>query len=121
MNETSFEIATYDGQYNTLLGIDLPKLNIVQSKGLEKHIEKNHPLCLKYVPKIQEIILCPDYVGTNPRERTSFELVKKYDDNILIGIKIDIKNNYYYVATLHEIKQSKVDNRLHSGRLKKIK
>ena len=121
MDENSFEVGLYSGQYDALLGINLPQLNIVQSEGLEKHILKRHPSCLKYLTKISEIISSPDYIGINPKESGSFELIKKYDDNVLIGIKLDIKSNYYYVATLHDIKQSKINNRLFSGRIKKIK
>lgn len=121
MNENNFKIGAYHGQFDILLGYHLPKLNIIQSEGLEKHISKRHPSCLKYLDKVNEIISSPDYVGANPKENTSFELIKQYDDNVLIGIKLDIKNNYYYVATLHDIKQSKIDNRLFSGRLKKVR
>lgn len=121
MDESNFTVGTYSGQYDILLGVSLPKLNIVQSEGLKKHISKKHPSCLKYLSKISEIISSPDYIGINPKERNSFELIKKYDDNVLIGIKLDIKNNYYYVATLHDIKQSKINHRLFSGRLKKFK
>ena len=121
MAQNNFKIGVYNGQYDTLLGRVLPKLNIIQSEGLEKHVSKRHPSCLKYLSKIGEIISSPDYVGVNSKESDSFELIKKYDDNILVGIKLDIKNDYYYVATLHDIKQSKIDNRVFSGRLKKIK
>ncbi len=121
MDENNFKIGVYNGEYDSILGRALPKLNIIQSVGLEKHISKRHPSCLKYVGKIGEIISSPDYVGTNPKESGSFELIKRYDNNILVGIKLDIKNNYYYVATLHDIKQSKIDNRLFSGRLKKVR
>ena len=120
MSESNFKVGTYNGQYDGLLGVCLPKLNIVQSEGLEKHISKRHPSCLRYISKISEIISSPDYIGINPKESSSFELIKQYDDNVLVGIKLDIKNNYYYVATLHDIKQSKINNRLFSGRLKKI-
>ena len=120
MSENSFDVGVYIGEYDDILGRVLPRLNIVQSEGLEIHIRKNHPSCLGYLDKVSEIISSPDYVGVNPKECTSFELVKRYGDNILMGIKLDAKNGYYYVATLHDIKQSKVDNRLHSGRLKKI-
>ena len=120
MDDSNIEVGTYSGQYDTLLGVSLPKLNIVQSEGLEKHISKRHPSCLKYLSKISEIISSPDYIGVNPKESSSFELIKQFDDNMLIGIKLDTKNNYYYVATLHDIKQSKINNRLFSGRLKKL-
>lgn len=118
MEDKEFIVGVYDGQYNNLLGIDLPKLNIVQSEGLQKHILKRHPNCIIYLDKIKEILQFPDYVGNNPKETNSFELVKCYDDNILIGIKMDVKNNHYYVATLFDINQSKIDNRIYSGRLK---
>ena len=121
MDENCFKVGEYNGQYDSLLGCLLPRLDIIQSDGLEKHIYKRHPSCLKYLRKIEEIISSPDYVGVNPKEKDSFELIKQYDDNVLVGIKIDVKNNYYYVATLHDIKKSKIDNRLYSGRLKKIK
>ena len=121
MNENNFSIGIYNGQYDAILGCTLPKLNIVQSDGLEKHISKRHPACLKYLNKVGEILSSPDYVGINPKESGSFELIKQYDNNILVGIKLDIKNNYYYVTTLHDIKQSKINNRLFSGRLKKVK
>lgn len=120
MSESNFEVGVYSGQYDVILGINLPKLNIVQSEGLEKHIAKRHPSCLQYLDKISEIISSPDYIGINPKEPDSFELIKQYSDNVLIGIKLDIKNNYYYVATLHDIKQAKINTRLHSGRLKKL-
>ena len=121
MDESSFKVGRYNGQFDVLLGCALPQLNVVQSEGLEKHIYKRHPKCLKYLNNVSEIILSPDYVGMNPKESNSFELIKQYDDNILVGIKLDIKNGCYYVATLHDIKQSKINNRLFSGRLKKIK
>lgn len=120
MDDEIFKLTTYDGRYDYLLDVELPKLEIMRSVGLKTHIEKRHPNCISYFDKIQEIIDAPDYVGCNPNEPNSFELVKKYDDNLMIAIKLDMKNNYYYVATLHEVKQSKVNNRLNSGRLKPL-
>lgn len=76
---------------------------------------------MKYIDYIQEIIKNPDYVGINPNESTiSFELIKKYSDNIMIGIKIDTDGRYLYVSTMHDIQESKVKRRLFSGRLKQI-
>ena len=95
MNDNNFKIITYDGRYNDILGVDLPLLSIVQSNGLEKHISKKHPSCLKYLNKIYEIIISPDYIGINPKETDSFELIKRYDDNILIGIKLQREYSYY--------------------------
>lgn len=87
----------------------LPYQTAYQSEGFSKHIEKRHLHCLPYMERIPKIITHPDYIGINPNETViSFELVKTFDDNVQIGIKLDSKNDYLYVATLHDITQSKL-------------
>ena len=44
-------------------------------------------------------------------------IIKCYKDNILIGIKLDKDGDYLYVATMHELQESKIVRRLHSGRI----
>ena len=57
----------------------------------------------------------------NPNERgVSFELVKIISINIQVGIKLDLKKDYLYVATLHEITEGKLKHGLENGRLKKF-
>ena len=48
----------------------------------------------------------------------SIELVKCYKDNIFVSIKIDVKRKHYYVATMFDVKKSKIDSYVKSGRLK---
>ena len=69
-----------------------------------------------------KIIDSPDFVGINPRETfgESIELIKRFNANILIGIKLDTKNRHLYVATLHEIRESRIERQLHSGRLQRF-
>ncbi|MCB5923323.1 hypothetical protein LK514_08895 [Faecalicatena fissicatena] len=94
---------------------------IYQSFGLEKHIEKRHPECLPYLRFISSIISSPDYIGVNPNESgDSFELVKIFSENVQIGIKLDMKENYLYVATLHTITNGKLKHGIDNGRLKKF-
>lgn len=38
----------------------------------------------------------------------------------MIGIKLDSNGQYYYVSTMFDIQKSKIDRRLHSGRIKKF-
>ena len=47
-------------------------------------------------------------------------IIKCYKDNILIGIKLDKDGDYLYVATMHEVQESKIVRRLHSGRIKEV-
>ena len=99
----------------------LSNYTIYQSSGLMKHIEKRHPDCISYLNNISDIIKNPDYIGVSPNETVpSFELVKKLNNNILVGIKLDKKDNYFYVATLHTITTAKLNRRIANGRLKAV-
>ena len=89
-------------------------LVIKQSTGLRGHIYKRHSECMKYISKIPDIIENPDYVGSG---KDAFELVKTFDRDIQLGIKVDTSGEYCYVATLHIISRAKVLRRVHSGRL----
>lgn len=115
-----YRVGEYNDKYNRILNIELPCTVIYVSNGLRKHIQARHSNCLDYVDKIPEIISNPDYIGKNPKEPNSIEIVKVYEDNIQIGIKLDVSKNYLYVATLFDIKQSKIERRLNSGRLKRF-
>lgn len=116
------KVGEYNSRFNDILGINIGNLEIYRSKGLRSHmVKRKHFKCLKYIEHIPDIILKPDYIGINPNEYgTSIELVKKYADNIMIGIKLDIDGEYLYVSTMHDIQESKIIRRLHSGRLKEF-
>lgn len=114
------EVGRYNPRFNQLLGTNMKELKVYMSKGLPAHmIKRKHFKCLKYVGDIPKIIESPDYVGINPNEKgISIELVKKYKDNVMIGIKLDTDGEYLYVSTMHDVQESKLQRRLYSGRLK---
>ena len=120
--EELLQVGTYNSQFNETLGIDIKELEVYRSKGLLAHmVKRKHYKCLKYIDYIPDIIKTPDYVGVNPNEQgISIELIKKYADNILVGIKLDSEGDYLYVSTMHDIQESKISRRLHSGRLKQF-
>lgn len=120
MDENKFiEVGVFTSKFNIIMDTNIPEGSIYQSKGLPTHmINSGHGKCLKYLDCIREIINNPDYIGKNPNESNSIELIKKYKDNVLIGIKVNTKDNYIYVATMHDVQESKIAQRLHSGRLK---
>lgn len=121
MNTKIFSIAKFNKKFNHYLPKAIEQDNIYQSIGLRKHIEKRHPECIDYLPLLPLIIENPDYIGVNPNESgTSFELVKIFDNNIQIGIKLDSSDEYLYVATLHTITNSKLEHGIQNGRLKKF-
>ncbi|WP_159430652.1 PBECR3 domain-containing polyvalent protein [Blautia sp. Marseille-P3201T] len=120
-NSKIFPVASYNKKFNNYLPVHFNQDFIYQSSGLEKHIKKRHPECLPYLKFISSIISSPDYIGVNPNEiGDSFELVKTFHENIQIGIKLDMKENYLYIATLHTITNGKLKHGIANGRLKKF-
>lgn len=109
-------------ELNDILGININELEIYRSKGLPTHmVKRKHYNCLKYIDYIPEIISSPDFAGINPNENgISLELVKRYSDNVMIGIKLDTDGEYLYISTMHDIQESKIQRRLFGGRLKQI-
>lgn len=87
--------------------------------GAIKHIKKRHPKDLeKYFERIPEIISNPDYVGQNPTEPNSVELIKQFDNHVLVAIKLD-PSGYIYLSSMYSLNNGKhkVKSRLQSGRL----
>ena len=120
--EDLLKVGKYNPMFNDILGIDIGDLEIYRSKGLPAHmVKRKHFKCLKYIDYIPDIILEPDYIGINPNEPgISIELIKRYTDNIMIGIKLDTDGEYLYVSTMHDVQESKISRRLHGGRLKEL-
>lgn len=116
------KVGSFNEQFNTILGTDIELLEIFRSKGLPAHmVKRKHYKCLKYIDYIPDIISKPDYIGINPNEsENSIEIVKQYDDSVLLGIKLDSDGKYLYVSTMYDVQESKVLRRLHSGRLKRF-
>lgn len=121
MNKNIFPLIEFNKEFNKYLPYDFDFKYIYRSRGLEKHIQKRHPECLQYVPALPLIISKPDYIGVNPNEKTSsFELIKILNENVQVGIKLDAKNNYLYIATLYTITEGKLRHGIENGRLKKF-
>lgn len=124
MSDKLVVVGKYKSEFNSILGINIEPKDIYRSKGLPAHMLKSkHAKCLKYIDYIPDIIDNPDYIGINPNENgtESIELIKRYRDNVMIGIKLDKDNDYLYVSTMHDIQESKIQRRLHSGRIKEFK
>ena len=117
------KVGNYNKKFNELLGINITQEEIFRSTGLPAHmVKRNHGNCLKYIDYISDIIEHPDYIGINPNEvNQSIELVKKYKDNILLGIKVDLSSNSLYISTMFDLQESKLQRRIYSGRLVKYK
>ena len=92
MDNKLLKVGKYNLIFNDILGINISDFDIYRSKGLPAHmLKRHHEKCLKYIDYIPDIIQSPDYIGINPNETEvqSIELIKRYRDNILIGIKLE--------------------------------
>lgn len=118
-NKFMKEIGFINKTIRSKLNISTNADKVFISDGLIKHLEKrNKQNIFKYLNEIENIINNPDYIGINPREKeTSLEYVKILSDNVLVGIKLDMKNDYFYVATIHEISNLKLNQRIKNVRL----
>ena len=116
-------VGDFDTRINEKLNTKITAEKIYRSTGLAIHLKNhNHLNALKYIDRIPDMIYHPDYIGVNPNEKgQSFEIVKRYGENMLLGIKVNVSDNTLYVSTLHEIAESKLQRRLYSGRLVEFK
>jgi hypothetical protein len=121
-NDKFIEVGEFYKELNDIIGSNLPLQKIYRSKGFPAHlIKRKHFNCLKHIDDIPDIIMNPDYIGINPNEDgDTIELIKVFEKNILVGIKLNTDENYLYVSTMHDVQEQKLQRRLHSGRLKKV-
>lgn len=119
MHDKLFQAGEYRENFNKLTGQTLPCGPIYQSTGLQKHVKKHQKEKASILSDIPTVIQSPEYIGHNPKEQNSVELVKQLQENVMVCVKLDTKNGYLYVASVYTISKSKLNNRLNSGRLKK--
>ena len=111
-------VADISASLISFLGLQRKQIKIYRSKGLLAHIlKRGHYKAAKYPDYIPEIINAPDYAGVYDGQ---IELVKIFKDNIFLSIKLDEAKNIYFVATLFDVSESKIEAYCKSGRLKKL-
>ena len=112
------KIARFNTKLNQILETSYSAFAIYRSKGLLAHLlKRKHYAAAKYLDALPDMIMHPDYVGIY---NSNIEMVKCYKDSIFVCIKLDSKKNRFYVATMFDIKQAKLDHYVKSGRLKKV-
>lgn len=119
MGNKLIKVGEYTEKFNLATGQSLPCGPIYKSPGLDVHIRKHHPGKEYLSSFIVQVICAPDYIGKNPREPDSVELVKKIKGNVMVCVKLDARYGHFYVASVFDITDGKLNSRVNSGRLKK--
>lgn len=91
--------------------------DIYVHQGTFKHINKRHPDILNPKEIIKKVVNSPDYIGQNPKEKSSLELIKKIDENYLVAIKVDIKTKNLIVALTYQISDAKLEKMINLKRI----
>lgn len=78
-----------------------------------EHIEERHKgVYLKYKNEINNILDNPDYIFKDPKHKNTALLIKKYDNNVEVVLKLntDTKNNFKNsIITMWEIKDKRLE------------
>lgn len=83
------------------------------------HIKSKHEDVLNnYSDKLTDIIKFPDYIGIHPNKK-SIELIKQFDKNLLVAIRIKNKNPIW-VKSFYDISNDKLQTYIDSGTVIKI-
>lgn len=109
--------------------IDLLNLNIPENTEIyignqnREHMEKKHSHdYYYYYHLLPNIISNPDYVGIEPKNN-SIEYIKEVsiDPNVIIKIAIRVSSNgKYFVRTMYNISDHKIQRALNKGYLFKV-
>ena len=102
----------------TLLNLPLKTIKVYRSKGLLSHLlKRKHFIAIKYLDFLEDILQNPDYIGSFENQ---IELVKQFKDNIFVSIKLDEKKEIFYISTIFDVSNAKIQSYCKTGRLKKI-
>lgn len=100
------------------LNSNIPQAPIYIDEGLLVHLrDRGHSNMIPYFNKVGDMIQNATYIGQNTRHINSLEFIYVTDENVQIAIKLNISEGYYFVATMHEVTDSKINKRLKSGRI----
>ena len=112
------KIGRLNPKIDKIVGKKISNIDIYRSKGLLTHLlKRNHYTAAKYLDYLPDILQSPDFAGYVDGV---IELVKIFKDNIFISIKLDFSKDLYYIATMFDVKKSKMENYVKSGRWKKL-
>ena len=118
------KIGKFSKKIIDLLNLDIPEnTEIYIGNQNREHMEKKHSHdYYYYYHLLPNIIENPDYVGIEPKNN-SIEYIKEVsiDPNVIIKIAIRVSSNgKYFVRTMYNISDHKIQSALNKGYLFKV-
>ena len=115
MNIGTFDISKYN------INITTTTNEVILTDERKWHILKKHPEVKPYINKINEILSNPDNVYLETTKENTLWLIKKYDQNIKITLKLQVVKNKKYknsILQMQYITERRIIKYLESGRIK---
>ena len=117
-NDKLKKVGRLNSKIDKLVGKTISNIDIFRSKGLLTHLlKRKHYTAAKYLDYLPEVLQTPDYVGYIGGV---VELVKLFKEDIFVRVKLDSSRDFYYIATMFDVKKSKIETNVKSGRWKKL-
>lgn len=112
------KVGRLNSKIDKLVGKTISNIDIFRSKGLLTHLlKRKHYTAAKYLDYLPDVLQAPDYAGYVDGV---VELVKFFKDDIFVSVKLDSSRDLYYIATMFDVKKSKIETNVKSGRWKKL-
>ena len=112
------KVGRLNSKIDKLVGKTISNIDIFRSKGLLTHLlKRKHYTAAKYLDYLPDVLQAPDYAGYVDGV---VELVKLFKDDIFVSVKLDSSRDLYYIATMFDVKKSKIETNVKSGRWKKL-
>ena len=112
-----FDITKYDNTIKTTT-----KDVVLLPERLE-HIKTKHPEVEKYIKEISNIIKQPDMVLKEVKRENTIWIIKKYDNNIKITLKLNTDNNKNYknsIIQMQYMRDSEIKRNIKNSKVIKL-
>ena len=117
-NDKLIKVGRLNSKIDKLVEKTISNIDFFRSKGLLTHLlKRKHYTAAKYLDYLPDVLQAPDYAGYVDGV---VELVKLFKDDIFVSVKLDSSRDLYYIATMFDVKKSKIETNVKSGRWKKL-
>lgn len=89
----------------------------------KQHILEHHPEVVKYLDLIPDILKDPDFIFWEVNRNNTVWLVKKYDKNIKLTIKISSPQDKHFknsIIQMQIMRESEVERNVRNGNIIKL-